>query len=309
MVGVVTAAAGRIKRAWWSAIVHLREVNTVEAIARNLHAELVGTRDAAIHFATGEHAAYVASGQAAVRSLSVAVAEPVRKKLVAFDLSDPPAVAWAARNQLDKIREIGEDQRTMIRGVLIDAAREGTNPLIAAKRIRDSIGLTAYQEGMVDGYRRLLEAGRLAEALDRQLSSGTSDRVIAAAQRKQVALTREQIDTAVERYRANALTMRAETIARTEGLRVAHQGSQETYRQAIERGDVDSDRIKRTWNHHPGKQGKYDRDFHVEMHGQARGWDEPFLSGRGRELLYPGDPAAPADETIRCACVVTYRLT
>lgn len=314
MLALLAATRGRIKRAWLIALGHLRDVNPVEVVAARLaagHGEpLAGMREAAAHFAAQEHAAYVAAGQTTARWLTGAIAAPtpIAKKLVGFSITDPPALEWARKNELDKIREITEAQRDAIRQIGIDAARSGEGPLVTARRIREIIGLTDKQAAAVDTYRALLARGQYAQALDRQLSSAVSDRSIAAAQAKDIELTPAQIDLAVERYRQNAIAARAETIARTEGLRIAHQGTEELYRQAVVRGDVEADELVGTWNHHPGARGKDDREFHVVMDGQERPYGEPFTSGRGVSLRYPGDPAAPASETMRCGCVVTRRI-
>jgi hypothetical protein len=44
------------------------------------------------------------------------------------------------------------------------------------------------------------------------------------------------------------------------------------------------------------------------MHGQTRALGESFETPDGVELLYPCDPDAPVEETIRCACAVATRL-
>jgi hypothetical protein len=308
MVTLTATTAGRIDRAWMVAMQHLRDENPVDGIvARRAMGQpaIIGVEQTASWYAAQQHGAYITAAQAMARTLG---ADVVRKKLLGFEATDPPAVRWAQANALDQIREITEGQRAAIREIEVAAARAGINPIEVARKIRDVIGLTDKQTAMVDSYRRSLESGAYQAALDRQLSSAVSDRTIAAAMARDVELSPAQIDKAVERYRSNAIAARAETIARTEGLRVAHQGSQETIRQAIDRGDVAAEQVVRTWNHHPGKRGLHDRDFHVSMHGQQRGWDEPFVSGHDNELMYPGDPAAPGSETIRCACVVTVRI-
>jgi hypothetical protein len=309
MTALVAATATRIKRAWGTVVRTLRAANTVDEIAARRASSqypIAGTHDAAVAFAAAQREAYVAAGDAMASALSTA--DRVQKKLLSFDANDPPAVQWAQANALDKIAGITEDQRRAIRAIEVAAARAGTNPLQVARKIRDVIGLTDAQIAMVDSYRASLESGAYQAALDRQLSSAVSDRTIARAVARDLELTAAQIDKAVERYRDNAIAMRAETIARTEGLRVAHQGSQETIRQAVARGDVEAEQIVRTWNHHPGAVGPYDRDFHISMQGDTRAWDEPFVSGLGNELMHPGDPAAPAREVIRCGCVVTVRI-
>ena len=45
------------------------------------------------------------------------------------------------------------------------------------------------------------------------------------------------------------------------------------------------------------------RDDHAEADGQVVGVDEPFNVG-GESLMYPGDPAGSADETINCRCTI-----
>jgi hypothetical protein len=51
------------------------------------------------------------------------------------------------------------------------------------------------------------------------------------------------------------------------------------------------------------------RGSHRAMHGQTRGVDEPFESGAGFSLMYPGDVNAPPEETIQCRCTVGTRMT
>lgn len=307
------ATQSRIARAWALMRAHLRETNTIASIAARLHTgdPVVGLDVAAKAFAAGEHAAYVAGGQATARALDQVVRKngAIRKKLLVFDAADPPAVEWAQRNRLDKIREITQQQREAIQGILVRGARAGTNPLVMAKEIREGIGLTAYQENIVANYRRDLEAGgeRLRVALQRELTGGHADRTLTAAIRDGTAIPPDRIDSMVDAYRGNYIRMRSETIARTEGLRVAHQASNELYRQATANGDLAGQRVERRWVHGP-KRGKHARDFHLSMTGQLRGLDEPFTSGRGVSLMHPGDPSAPADETLNCMCVVTTRV-
>lgn len=51
------------------------------------------------------------------------------------------------------------------------------------------------------------------------------------------------------------------------------------------------------------------RDSHADMEGQTvNGADTPFISGAGNQLLYPGDPLAPAGEVINCRCYVVSRV-
>ena len=47
------------------------------------------------------------------------------------------------------------------------------------------------------------------------------------------------------------------------------------------------------------------RETHSEADGQIVGMDEPFTVG-GASLMYPGDPAGPAEEVINCRCSVGF---
>lgn len=313
MTRQLSLTAGALGRAWAATIRHLRELNPPEDLAKRLHAAdpIRGLADAFGAFAAAEHNAYAAAGQAEARWAAgeTSSRQAVTKKLLSFDPADPDVMSWAERNRLDLVRDLTFEQRSLVRAMLIRIDEDGTNPLEAAREIYDAIGLTPAQEAAVQSYRLALERGEYAAALQRELSSGVSDRVISAAARRGGRLTQEQIDTAVERYRANYHVLRAETIARTESQRIAHQGSDALYGQAIRRGDLAADQLECGWLHSPGaKRVQYERAFHRVMHGQTRAWGEPFVSGLGNKLMFPGDPDAPPEETINCRCARTVRI-
>jgi hypothetical protein len=47
------------------------------------------------------------------------------------------------------------------------------------------------------------------------------------------------------------------------------------------------------------------REDHAEANGQTVDLDEPFIVG-GEEMMMPGDPNAPPEQTINCRCAVLY---
>lgn len=292
---------------WRAVVEHLREVNGLNDVARRIEdgdveGAIHGVEDAAKAFAIDMHAAYVESGTTAAESLDA----QIDGALVRFDATNNRAASWADQNTLDKVREVTQEQRDMLRRVHSDGVAAGLNPKDIARDMRDSIGLTDYQAQIVQNYRRALVQGDYADALARELSDGRSDRSVAAAQNAGTALKPEQIDTMVERYRQNWIGYRAETIARTEGLRVAHQGTREAFQQAIDGGHAEAEQLEREWHHTSA--GRHPRATHAEMDGQKRGMDEKFESGSGAELLYPGDPDADPSETANCRCAVSTRL-
>lgn len=300
----LTAAA--IRRAWLGALAQLRAANPVEAIAIRLHAAdpVLGLDTALTGFAHAERTSFAGVAAAAARDAGRQL-ERVTKKLLVFDPDEPEVMSWAERNRLDLIQGIGFEQRSLIRYALSVASETGESPRDTAEQIRDAIGLTPDQEQWVRNYRAQLERGQYAAALNRELSSGHSDRAIQAARRNGLDLSPRQIDTAVDRYRDNLVSYRAEVIARTESLRIVHQGVDAAYRQGIRRGDLAADQLECAW---VATRDRRTRDTHKEMHGQIRGWGEPFMSPSGAQLLYPGDPDAPVEETANCRCTRTVRI-
>jgi HK97 family phage portal protein len=82
-------------------------------------------------------------------------------------------------------------------------------------------------------------------------------------------------------------TVRSQRIARTETLAAANSGTVEGYRQ----GDVEMMEWLTSRDAHV-------RDSHAEMEGDITFVGQPFSNG----LLFPGDPAGPAEEIINCRC-------
>lgn len=303
-------ARDTLTHAWVAGIRAVRAANPVEHIALRLHSDPVGGLDhLATRTAAGELAVYLAAGRGAAREASAQLREhdriSVRKKTITFEAEDPDVMSWAERSRLDLIQGLSFEQRVMIRYELSVAQETGENPRVTATRIRDSIGLTSQQAQAVERYRAQLEAGQYAAALERQLASGHSDRAIRSARQRDVELTPQQIDLAVERYRTNMLAYRAEVIARTEAARVVNQGVDAMYRQALRRGDLDAEQIECGWI---ATDDPRTRDTHAAMHGQIRAWGELFQSPSGALLLFPGDPSAPAKETANCRCARTVRI-
>jgi hypothetical protein len=216
---------------------------------------------------------------------------------------DPELVAAAALMEgqdLDFIAEFSDSQREAVRRALIRALREGKGTQAVARAFRNSIGLTSFQQDAVDSYRDLLERNSAA-ALDRVLRDRRYDPGLERALDADEPLSNARIDAMVDRYAARYLAMRAETIARTETTRVLNTARQETTERVIEESGIPEDDVVRTW---AATDDNRTRDTHAAMDGQERGLNEPFESPSGATLMFPGDPEAPADETINCRCAV-----
>lgn len=242
-------------------------------------------------------AAYLASGIDAGSFISDVLP---RGEFAAFNPSSQRVTNYLRQDSLELIAEFDEQQRIAARSALIQGIESGEGSAAIARRMRDSIGLTARQQQAVDNYRRLLEEGS-RQALDRSLRDRRFDSSVRQAAAGKRQLTADQIDRMVDRYRQRYLQYRAETIARTETLRAVNAATDEMYQQAFDSGVIFPDWVLSTWR---TRRDDRVRDSHADMEGQQRPEGEPFISGKGNSLRYPGDPNAPVDEVANCRCVL-----
>lgn len=301
---LLRGAEAEFKASFMELITHISgQISTAEVVALLQRGELgqaiISTEKLALGLSGTWAELFQAGGKLSSQFIQDSAAVTVR-----FDLVNSRAVSAIKQAQLRLIRSITEEQRLVIRDILTRGVTAGINPREVAREIRGSIGLTRYQQGVVQSYRELLERGS-AQALTRELRDARFDGTVRRALREGRPLPRAEIDRMVDRYRERWVNYRAETIARTEGLRAASEGVQEGFIQAVEEGTLAPDDIKRTWlTRHDGRA----REWHLDMHRQERGLEEPFVSGLGNLLMEPRDESAPAEETIECRCRVTYRM-
>lgn len=250
-----------------------------------------------------------------IRRAMIAEAEALAEKadqelariLIAFDPGDPRAAEMMRLNMLEFIREFSDEQRRVVRDVLLETLGRGASPLEVGRLLQDAVGLTEYQWEVVKRYRALLESNdpaKLAEAMLRDLRNRTFDGAVRRAKRDGVPIPLETIERMVAAYVRNYEKYRAETIARTEALRAISQGRQAEWEQLLEAG-FPPERLRRVWR---ATRDHRTRDTHRSLDGQERGLNEAFESPSGARLMYPGDPSAPAAETINCRCTLELRI-
>lgn len=225
--------------------------------------------------------------------------------VIDFDLVNERAINAMRGNRLRLVTAINNQQRETIRTAILEGMQEGMNPRDIARRFRDSIGLTPNQQRAVDNYRKAL-SGLDRRALERALRDKRFDSTVLNAIESGKKLDAAQINKMVGRYYDRMLKYRSEVIARTEALRAVHQGAETMYLQAIDEGELSADQLTREWN--TAKDERV-RGSHRAMHGQVQPFGQPFISGKGNALRYPGDPEAPPEETIQCRCSVGTRMT
>lgn len=216
--------------------------------------------------------------------------------------SSAAAVTFAELNQ----RVIGllmEQQSEAL--VEMQRLASQVTPIRSMKVVRRGLTLTGRQVRAVDNFRRMLEDGS-SESLTRQLRDRRFDPTLRRAIAGEIVLTTDQIDRMVQRYIDRQIDFRARTIAATEAVRIANESDNLFWRQAVESGQVDVNQIKRKWI--TSKDEKVRPSHRFAGRQPAVDLDEPFLTGDGNSLRFPGDPRAPASDTINCRCWVRTDL-
>jgi hypothetical protein len=304
LTGLLNRAEPRVRRRFLALVDAADALDDLDDVAAMLErgdvtAALARAEEIGPGLSAALESAYTAAGVS-----SAAVLRSQTDTLLEFNTLNARAQASLAGNRLRLVRQFSAGQREATMEFLDDALRRGLAPVEQARALKGSIGLTRRQAASVTNYRRLLESGS-SEALTRQLRDRRFDGTLRGAISGDRTLTTAQIDRMTERYRERMVQFRARTIARTETVRAIHEGDKELWDQAVEAGVVEPADIENVW--HTASDERV-RSSHRAMDGQVRSIGEAFRSGAGNELRFPGDPNAPASDTVNCRCVVAREL-
>jgi hypothetical protein len=220
---------------------------------------------------------------------------------VGFDTNDSAAAALMRSSPLQFVEDLTPEQRATIAEKLARALEAGLGIRAVARDIRSSVVLTMSQQHEVARYRVLLEGGS-PEALTVELRDRRFDRSVAAAASGKKPLSAKQIDRICARYRENQLTDRAEFIVSAAFKRVTGEARHRELQACVADLGLRPERVRRVW-------AGSNCQLHGTMHGQSVGLNQRFTDGEGRRLLYPGDPTAGEEESVRgCRCSVTHSI-
>ena len=148
---------------------------------------------------------------------------------------------------------------------------------------------------------------QLREYLNSNLRNRRFDPIVQRAIRTGEPIPAATRDKIVTTYENNVLRYRGQNIARTEMLGALHSGREEALTQMMERERLPTEAVEQTWD---AVNDNDTRDSHDSMEGQKRQKGQPFVTGRGQLLLYPGDRSMGADaaEIINCRCSLRTRV-
>lgn len=245
--------------------------------------------------------AYEQSINAAADALPSAVSSEL-----SFTLVNPESTIFIEQYDFNLIREVGGTTKEAVRRVTLEAFQEGGSPIQQARRIKDSIGLTRSQGKLIQNFRAQLEQqtnrpdGRsLTSANNRRLT--LPDKRLATQQVLNGGMSQTQIDQLVERYQKRLISLRAETIARTETARASSAGQQNLWNQAESQGLLDKDKVRRMWIFTPDE---LVRESHVQitsLNPDGVGLNEMFVTPFGPVFSNPAEP------NCRCSVILSFR--
>jgi len=223
---------------------------------------------------------------------------------VSLDTGSERVNSFARQYRLKLAGSLADEQLQTIRSVLQDAAFQGQPTEVTARLLRQTIGLTPVQAGHVVSYRRALTALD-PDALGRALRDARFDRTVSRAIDTDTPLGDDQINKMVDAYHRRYLAFRANTIARTEGLRAANNGHVDAVRDYLNE-HMDFTVIK-TWV--STTTDDRTRPDHVGLHGQqVIGLYTPFVAPNGDRILWPHQSDAPLRQVVRCRCTMSIAL-
>lgn len=308
LTALLDRAEPRVRRRFLELVNGARAVSSLENIADlidqgRIDDALRVSEGVAPGLATQLEQVYTAAGISSAAAISRGVDD-----LFDFNAINARSVGVLNRERLRLVAEFSAGQRQASGILLRDAFERGLAPIEQARILRGSIGLTARQAQSVTNFRALLQSGQarqLREALGRQLRDRRFDSSIRAAARGERVLSGAQIDRMVERYNDRFIQFRARTITRTETVAAVGAGDLEAFEQSIESGLVQPQEVISTWRTAGDERV---RPSHNAMDGQEQPFGQPFTSGDGNSLRFPGDPMGPPSDTINCRCVVARRL-
>lgn len=259
----------------------------------------------------GFMSAGIATMQSFPRYIPTATGEKVPLR---FDIRDPRAEQWLRDQSSSLITGIEDDMRNSVRNTLVVGMEEGRNPRSVAldivgrlnqqtgKREGGVIGLGAREETWSRSAR--VKLSTLDETyFDLALRDKRFDTTVRRAIERGEKLPPDVVIKLVDRYRANALRHRGETVGRTEALAALNRSEYVATKQAFETGNIPQSAVKRIWDDAGDRRV---RPEHHAMHGQSVGLDEAFVSPTGARMMHPGDTSlgASGKDVIGCRCKV-----
>lgn len=187
--------------------------------------------------------------------------------LVQFDVLNPNVIRAIRTLETRGITALKSEIRETVRAFVENGLRDGVNPRTIARNLRSVIGMSPTQE-------------KNAQKFEAKLRADPKN-------------TAESIAKQVATYRKRAIALNAETNARTATLDAFKVGQRLSWQDAIAKGVVERDRLKRQWI---GVNDERERPSHVAMNDQVQPFDVPYTNGQ----------MVPGESEYNCRCIEKF---
>lgn len=177
----------------------------------------------------------------------------------------------------------------------------------AARRTGGMVGLPVQMSEWVESARQQLLSGDRAAMrayLNRKLRDTAYDRFVLPGTK----LTIEQANTISRAYSARLLQSYAKQLAQTYAQQAYNAGRNQAIQQLLDNGTITQDQVQKKWR---TMRDERVRHSHATMNSQRVGFMEPFVSGLGGLLMYPGDTSLGASDAdiYNCRCSLEYTIS
>lgn len=176
-----------------------------------------------------------------------------------------------------------------------------------ARRTGGMVGLPVQMSEWVESARQQLLSGDRAAMrayLTRKLRDTAYDRFVIPGSK----LTIEQANTISRAYSARLLQSYAKQLAQTYAQQAYNAGRNHAIQQLLDNGTITLDQVQKKWR---TMRDERVRHSHATMNNQRVGFIEPFVSGIGGLLMYPGDTSLGASDAdiYNCRCSLEYTIS
>lgn len=213
--------------------------------------------------------------------------------LMEFDRTNDEAVEWARTRAAGLVVEVNRETRKAIRAIIAQAFEDGLPPRVAARLIRDVVGLRSDQVLAVASLRRRIKlAESQAKRTGKSVSVPFGNKSVTVPKS---GLPTSRLNSTLRSYAETLRRQRALLIARTETINASNQGQIELWRQAKENGLLRGNEKKR-WTTTPDDRAC---PSCIELDGETIEMNEMFTS------TYYGSVSGPTlHPNCRCALVL-----
>lgn len=214
----------------------------------------------------------------------------------AFNAVHPDVVAFARDQSAALVVDVADDVKEATRIVIATGAQQGLTIPQQARAIREIVGLPPNWAKAPLHFADELKRGAIASATSRRLSA--TDKAQIRSRAASGTMTDTFIKNMQTRYSDSLKNLRGLNIARTESIRAANFGVQNSWDQALKQGALGKG-SRKFWLPTPDERLSEQHATIPSLNPKGRKLDEKFITTEGRHMYPPSRP--------NCRCGVALR--